>query len=70
VRRKHAFLRDQLNDIGERLQQAMRTDARRPHAHLHVRDHFALDPLQVSKRRQQDERNDRGLNERDDDEFH
>ena len=59
VGREHAFLGDQLDDVGQRLQQAMRTDARRAHAHLHVRDHLALHPLQIGERRHEDARDDR-----------
>jgi hypothetical protein len=59
VRRHHAFLGDQLDDVGQRLQQSVRTHARRAHAHLHVRDHLALHPLQIGERRQQYESDER-----------
>ena len=59
VRRHHAFLRDQFDHVGKRLQQAMRTHARGAHAHLHVRDHLALHPLQIGQHREQHERDER-----------
>ena len=50
VRRDEAFLREQLDDVGERLQQPMRPDAIRAEAKLDVREHLALDPLQIRQR--------------------
>ncbi len=66
VRRHHVFLGDQLDDVGKRLQQAVRTHAIRAHAHLHVRDHFALHPLQIRQHVHQDGDHDRDLDQRDD----
>ena len=56
MRRQHVFLGEQLDDVGQRLQQSVRTHAARTDAQLDVRDHLALDPLQVGERRQQNER--------------
>ena len=50
VRRDEAFFGEQLDDVGERLQQAVRTDAIRAQAQLDVREHLALDPLQIGQR--------------------
>ena len=47
VRRDQVFLGEQLDDVGQRLQQAVRADAVRAEAQLDVREHLALDPLQV-----------------------
>ena len=63
VRRHHVFLGDQLDDVGQRLQQAVRTHAARSDAQLDVRDHLALDPLQVGERGQQNERHHGGFDD-------
>ena len=63
VRREHAFLGDQLHHVGQRLQQSVRSHAIRTHAQLDVRDHFALDPLQVCERGEQHEGDHRHLDE-------
>jgi hypothetical protein len=50
VGRYHIFLGHELDDVGERLQQSVRSHAARADAKLDVRDHLALDPLQVGER--------------------
>ena len=47
VRRNQVFFGDQLDHVGQRLQQAVRSHAIRAGTHLDVRDHLALHPLQV-----------------------
>ena len=56
MRRHQVFLGDQLDDVGQRLQQSVRAHAVRPRAHLNVRDHLALHPLQVGQRGHEDKR--------------
>ena len=70
VRRDEPFLRDELDDVRQRLQQAVRTDAIGAHAQLDVRDHFAFDPLQVGEGRHENEHDDGEFNEADDEEIH
>ena len=70
VRRNQVFLGDQLDDVGQRLQQPVRSHRARPDAHLDVRDHLALDPLQVGQRGHEHKRDDRGFDEGDDEEIH
>ena len=43
----HDFLGQQLEHVGERLQQPLETDAVRAHAHVHGADHLALPVRQV-----------------------
>ena len=59
MRRQHVFLGKQLDDVGQRLQQSVRTNAPRTDAKLDVRDDLALDPLQIGQRRHQHKHNDR-----------
>ena len=70
VRREDTLLGNQLDHIGQRLQQTMRAHARRTHAHLHVRDHLPLHPLNIGKRRQQNKRDEGKLDGRCDEKFH
>ena len=58
VGRHQVFLGDQLDHVGQRLQQPVRADARGPDAHLDVRDDLAFHPLQIRQRGQQNERHD------------
>ena len=70
VRRKQIFLGDELDDVRERLQQPVRAHPRGPQAHLNVRDHFALDPLQIGQRSEKDKSDDSRFDDADDEEFH
>ena len=70
VRRNQVFFGDQLDDVGQRLQQPVRADARRAQAHLDVGDHFALHPLQIGQRGQQDGGHHRRLDEAEEEEVH
>ena len=63
VRRNQVFLGDQLDDVGQRLQQAVRAHAVGAEAHLDVRDHLALHPLQVGERGQKHEGDHRRLDQ-------
>ena len=52
VRRDHLFLEQELQPVGERLQQAERPDAVGPDAVLHPRRELALQQDEVRARRQ------------------
>ncbi len=62
----HVFFGDQLDDVRQRLKQSMPADVIRTGPHLHVRDDFTLDPLQVGKHVHQHADYDRDLDEGDD----
>jgi hypothetical protein len=64
------LLRQQLEDIGDGLQQAVRADAIGARAQLNMRQHLALDPLQVGQSRQQREQHDRGFDQAEEEEVH
>ena len=70
VGRHHVFLGDQLDDVGQRLQQSVRTHAPRSDAQLDVSQHLALQPLQVRERGQQNEGHHRGFDDGQNEEIH
>src|SRR4051812_20970024 len=70
MRRRHIFFGEQLDDIGQRLQQAMRTHSIRPDSKLDVRDNLSLDPLQIRERGHQHERDQPGLDQGQDKKIH
>ena len=65
VRGDQAFLGNQLHHVGQRLQQSVRAHAVRSHAKLDMRDHLALDPLQIRERGKKHEGDHRHLDEGD-----
>src|SRR5580704_4951978 len=68
MRLSQIFFEDELDAVGERLQQAERSDARGTPAVLNVRRNLALQPDAISHRRQQDKDDSGRLDKRDDDE--
>jgi hypothetical protein len=64
TRRHHHFLDEQLQHVGERLQQALGADPVRADAHLHVADHLALGERQVGHAEDHDDRDGQDLAER------
>ena len=67
VGRQQIFFGQELEDVGQRLHQAVRTDTQRAGAGLNMRQNFSLDPLQVGKRGHEDGENNGDLDEADDD---
>jgi hypothetical protein len=63
VRGKQVLFGEQLDYIGKWLEQTMRAHALRADAHLNMSNDFALHPLQISERSQQDEGDNPRLDE-------
>src|ERR1035437_6282540 len=63
MRREHVFLGQQLDDVGQRLEQSVRSNAPGSDAELDMREYFALDPLNVGQRREQYEGHQGGFDE-------
>ena len=68
VRRRQVFFEDELDAVGQRLQQAERAHARGSPAVLDVAHHFALQPDGVGHRREQHEDREHDLDDGDEDE--
>ncbi len=58
------FLENQLEGVRNRLQQAVRTDAHRPEAHLHVRENFALQPVHTDDGQRDTAEHDKDVDQR------
>jgi hypothetical protein len=56
VRREHVLFGEELDYVGERLEESMGSDAAGSDAKLDVREDFSLDPLNVGERGEKDER--------------
>ena len=59
--REEALLPDQLDEVGDRLQQAVGADAVRPVAELHAAHHLALGERQVRERDEHEVDHDEAL---------
>ncbi len=66
VRRPDVFLEEQLDGVGQRLKEAVRTDAVRADAHLQDADHAALEPGHVGHGRHQGDDPDQRADDVDD----
>ena len=62
--RHDVFLDQQLERVGDRLQQAVRADAHRAQANLHVRQNLALQPVHRDDSDRQSEKDQEDIDER------
>ncbi len=60
-RRRHVFLEQEFQPVGQRLQQPMRADVVGAPARLDVRDDFPLKPGEVGQRRHHNKQQDGNL---------
>ena len=58
------FLEDQLEGVRNRLQQAVRTDAHGPEAHLHVSENLALQPVHTDDGERDTAEHDKDVDQR------
>src|ERR1019366_3480655 len=58
---RHVLFKQELDTVGQRLQQPMRTHAVRTPSRLNMRHDFALEPRQIRQRRQQHEEHNDNL---------
>ena len=65
ARGRHVLFEQELQAVGQRLQQSVRADAVGSHAALDVRRYFALEPDDVGQRGQQNEKQHHDLDQRD-----
>ena len=64
----HVFFEEELDAVGERLQQAEGADARGAPAVLHAAEDFAFEQHGVGHGRERDDQHDRDLDDRDEEE--